>query len=95
MRFRFGLLSALVLCLSLASVVPHLLARKEEKTTTSAAEQKRAVHALNRLTFGARPGDVQQVVTMGVHRWIDLQLHPKKLPITPSNRASPTFTPCT
>ena len=38
-----------------------------------------AVHALNRLTFGARPGDVQQVMAMGVDRWIDLQLHPHKI----------------
>ena len=47
---------------------------------TGANEQKRAVHALNRLTFGPRPGDVQQVMAMGVDRWIDLQLHPEKIP---------------
>ena len=37
---------------------------------------KRALHALNRLTFGPRPGDVQPVMAMGVDKWIDLQLHP-------------------
>ena len=45
-------------------------------------EQKRAVHALNRLTFGPRPGEVQQVMAMGVDRWIDMQLHPDKIPDT-------------
>src|SRR6202007_895015 len=30
-------------------------------------------------TFGPRPGDVQQVMAMGVDRWIDLQLHPDKI----------------
>src|ERR1035437_2988563 len=30
-------------------------------------------HVLNRLTFGARPGDAEAVRAMGVDRWIDLQ----------------------
>src|SRR5437660_4929169 len=70
----------LLLCLSLACAVPQLLARKKNQPVESASnEQKRAVHALNRLTFGPRPGDVQQVMAMGVDRWIDLQLHPEKI----------------
>ena len=69
-----------LLCLSLACAVPQLLARKKNEPVESASnEQKRAVHALNRLTFGPRPGDVQQVMAMGVDRWIDLQLHPEKI----------------
>ena len=69
----------LLLCLSLACAVPQLLARKKDQPADTPNEQKRAVHALNRLTFGARPGDVQQVMAMGVDRWIDLQLHPEKI----------------
>ena len=42
-------------------------------------EQKRALHALNRLAFGPRPGDVAQVTAMGVDRWIEQQLHPEKI----------------
>ncbi|HTK95159.1 MAG TPA: DUF1800 family protein [Terriglobales bacterium] len=42
-------------------------------------DSRRALHALNRLTFGPRPGDVEQVERMGVDRWIDLQLHPEKI----------------
>src|SRR5262245_3552418 len=34
---------------------------------------------LNRLTFGARPGDADKVRAMGIDRWIDLQLHPEKI----------------
>src|SRR5581483_11350728 len=37
------------------------------------------VHALNRLTFGPRPGDVDRVVSMGVDKWIEQQLHPEKI----------------
>jgi hypothetical protein len=70
-----------LLVLSLACAVPQLLAKKKEKVgaDASANEQKRAVHALNRLTFGPRPGDVERVMAMGVDRWIDLQLHPEKI----------------
>lgn len=80
MRSSLQKLSFFFLFLSLATTVPQLLAKKKDKPAdTSAAEQKRAVHALNRLTFGSRPGDVQQVMAMGVDRWIDLQLHPEKI----------------
>ena len=37
------------------------------------------MHALQRLTFGPRPGDVERVAAMGVDKWIDLQLHPEKI----------------
>lgn len=36
----------------------------------------RALHVLNRLTFGPRPGDVDRVVATGIERFIDLQLRP-------------------
>jgi len=36
-------------------------------------------HALNRLAFGPRPGDVAAVRAQGVDRWIDRQLHPERL----------------
>ena len=79
MRSRVGKLSAFLLCLSLACAVPQLLANKKQKSETASDDQKRAVHALNRLTFGPRPGDVQKVMAMGVDRWIDEQLHPEKI----------------
>jgi uncharacterized protein (DUF1800 family) len=69
-----------LLGLSLAFIAPQLLAgKKPVANDLRADEQKRAVHALNRLTFGPRPGDVQQVMAMGVDHWIDLQLHPEKI----------------
>jgi uncharacterized protein (DUF1800 family) len=36
-------------------------------------------HVLNRLGFGARPGDVERVRTIGVERYIDEQLHPERI----------------
>src|SRR5271163_4907372 len=38
------------------------------------------LHALDRLTFGPRPGDVAAVKKMGLKPWIDLQLHPDQIP---------------
>ena len=45
---------------------------------TQTADQQVA-HALSRLTFGPRPGDVERVRAMGVDRWIDEQLHPERI----------------
>src|ERR1039458_5386790 len=47
------------------------------------ARNDRAVQALNRLTFGARPGDAEQVRKIGLKKWIDLQLHPERIPENP------------
>jgi len=52
---------------------------KKNKATNAVDQQKRALHALDRLTFGPRPGDVQAVAAIGVDKWIDLQLHPEKI----------------
>src|SRR3984885_5743334 len=68
-----------LLCFSLACTVPQLLGKKKDNAASSPDDRRRALHALNRLTFGPRPGDVQQVMAMGVDQWIDLQLHPEKI----------------
>ncbi len=46
------------------------------------ADQK-IIQALSRLTYGPRPGDVQQVKAMGLKKWIELQLHPESIPENP------------
>jgi uncharacterized protein (DUF1800 family) len=69
----------LLLCVSLASSVTPVLAKKKDKASSGAGDQRRAQHALNRLTFGPRPGDVQRVIAIGVDKWIDLQLHPERI----------------
>ncbi|MBV9573486.1 MAG: DUF1800 domain-containing protein [Acidobacteriales bacterium] len=42
-------------------------------------EHKRAVHALNRVTFGPRPGEIERVEVIGVDKWIDQQLYPERI----------------
>src|SRR3984957_11223939 len=42
-------------------------------------EAERATHALNRLTFGPRPGDLERVQAIGVKKWIESQLNPEQI----------------
>ena len=42
------------------------------------------VHVLNRLTFGPRPGDVEEVRRMGLEKWIAAQLHPERVGENPA-----------
>jgi len=43
-------------------------------------EEKWIVHALNRLGFGPRPGDVERVRQTGLANYITLQLQPERIP---------------
>jgi uncharacterized protein (DUF1800 family) len=56
---------------------------------TEAREQtadQQVRHVLNRLAFGARPGDVERVRSIGVDRWIALQLEPSPMRDTAADR---------
>ncbi len=75
------------LVLSISSV---LLVAGDKKSKSKAADasiaqpaqmddDKRIIHALNRFTFGVRPGDVERVRAMGLDKWLDEQLHPEKI----------------
>jgi uncharacterized protein (DUF1800 family) len=80
MRLGRAKVATFLVCFSLACAAPQLVAKKKEKqAATSPTDPRRALHALNRLTFGPRPGDLQQVMSTGVDQWIDLQLHPEKI----------------
>jgi len=47
------------------------------------SNDQKTEHALSRLTFGPRPGDLQHVQKLGLKKWIDLQLHPERIPENP------------
>jgi len=46
-------------------------------------DDQKILQALNRLTFGPRPGDAQEVKAMGLKKWIDRQLHPEQIEENP------------
>jgi uncharacterized protein (DUF1800 family) len=75
---RWLLAAALVVAAALTT--QFALGRKKDKSASgSMDEQKRVIHALNRLTFGPRLGDVERAARMGVDKWIELELHPDQI----------------
>ncbi len=70
-------LAAALLVAGLATT-QFALGRKKEKSA-ALDEHRRAAHALNRLTFGRRPGDLGRVAQMGVDKWIEFELHPERI----------------
>ncbi|MBZ5610162.1 MAG: DUF1800 domain-containing protein [Acidobacteriia bacterium] len=79
-------------------VLPGVSSTKASKEAEDARRQaklfqkkltkdEQILHALDRLTFGPRPGDVARVKKMGVKKWIDLQLHPERIPESPALEA--------
>lgn len=87
MRNRVVLALACALCLAVA---PGISAYARKKSAGQArqfqkqlAGDRKILQALNRLTWGPRPGDVQEVKAMGLKKWIDRQLHPEKIAENP------------
>ncbi len=79
------LCAAVALLLLLSSTSVPVFARKHDKKQSPPSaiqrmdERERAIHALSRLTFGPRPGDVERVLAVGVDKWIEQQLSPAKI----------------
>jgi uncharacterized protein (DUF1800 family) len=49
------------------------------KSAAKLSEDQRILHVLNRLGFGARPGDVERVKAMGIDNYITQQLFPERI----------------
>ena len=54
-------------------------------------DHQKAVHVLNRLGFGPRPGDVERVEQMGVDAYIHQQLHPETIDDAKADAATARF----
>src|SRR5256885_1589775 len=63
------------LCAALTAVAPAGASSQAPSLTPHHS----ALHVLNRLAYGPRPGEVDRVAADGVMRWIDRQLSPGKL----------------
>ena len=83
---RKSTIAALVLAV-VVGVLPPLSARSRKKAEEASGgafqkplpKDQRVEQALNRLTFGARPGDGERVKSIGLNKWIDLELHPNRI----------------
>jgi uncharacterized protein (DUF1800 family) len=54
-------------------------------------DDERILHALNRFSFGPRPGDLERVRAMGLDHWFELQLHPATMDFTDLDRRLSEF----
>jgi len=52
---------------------------KGDLPITQLTEDEAIVHALNRLAYGPRPGDVEHIRQMGLDKWVEQQLHPESI----------------
>ena len=86
-----GLAALLILSL-LALVAPYMSAAKDKKNKAAETpktikglpvhdltEDEAILQALNRLSFGPRPGDLERVKEIGLPKWIDQQLDPDSI----------------
>ncbi|HEX5707956.1 MAG TPA: DUF1800 domain-containing protein [Pyrinomonadaceae bacterium] len=74
-------LASLALAFALASqaLVATSSAQSSRTNKATLGDEERAVHVLNRLAFGPRPGDVERVRRIGVEAYIEEQLHPERI----------------
>ena len=86
MTRKFFAVSTLLLC-TVALVAARTSKPKPPADYTAfrhkLSKDDQIVHALDRLAFGPRPGDVEAVRKLGLKKWIDLQLHPERIPENP------------
>lgn len=61
------------------SVARPLKSSRPAYSSTEIQGDQRILHALNRFTFGPRPGDLAAVRSIGLDRWFNEQLHPAQL----------------
>jgi uncharacterized protein (DUF1800 family) len=76
-RYAAALLSVVALLSATFGIGARAQQQPQQKRALS--EDQRIRHALNRLGFGARPGDVERVRTMGLENYIRQQLEPEKI----------------
>ncbi len=72
-RAMLGLLVSLTAPMSAVSL------RGQASDVRELPADQQIMQALNRLTFGPRPGDIQKVRAIGLDKWIDQQLHPDRI----------------
>jgi len=70
---------SVAILLVLTIIAAQGLAIDKRPKSKALTEDQRIIHVLNRLGFGARPGDVERVKAMGVENYINQQLNPEKI----------------
>jgi uncharacterized protein (DUF1800 family) len=58
---------------------PAAISATGSDPTSDLGSDPSIIHVLNRIAFGARPGDLERVQKLGLKRYIDEQLHPERI----------------
>ncbi len=76
-------LCSAVLILALSIVSPLSVFAQKSRSLNPAVkkltEQQKVLHLLNRITFGARPGEVERVNKIGWEQYLEQQMQPEKI----------------
>src|SRR6266487_2777064 len=75
----FSMIGVLLISSLAAMTSAQSMKAPASKSTAKLTEDQRILHVLNRLGFGARPGDVERVKAIGVDNYILAQLDPSKI----------------
>ena len=80
---QFNQLCSIVLILTLFVTTPlSVLAQKSKKSApvvSKLTEQQKVLHLLDRITFGARPGEVERINQIGWEKYLEEQMQPEKI----------------
>src|SRR5712664_2877220 len=87
MALSFTLVFSLGVDVSAAASTPATAKDKKPKQDPSLkglpiselSPDEAILHALNRLAYGPRPGDVERIQQLGLAKWIDQQLNPNSI----------------
>ena len=77
MKFLTRSAAVLVAAATLSAAAPD---RGTGSAVPAHPDDKTILHVLNRIGFGARPGDLERVRAIGLAKYIDQQLHPERVP---------------
>jgi hypothetical protein len=83
----FACIFSLTVEMPASAAIPAAAKDKKPKTDpalkglpiTELSPDEAILHALNRLAYGPRPGDVERVRQMGLAKWIEQQLNPNSI----------------
>ena len=80
---QFNQLCTVILSLTLSLATPvSILAQKNKNPSSTAnklTEQQKVLHLLDRITFGARPGEVERINQIGWEKYLEQQMQPEKI----------------
>ncbi len=72
-------ITALLMVLAMCAPIFAFGGNGLDKKGKALTEEQKIMHVLNRLGFGARPGDVERVKAIGLNKYIEQQLNPDSI----------------